>query len=1096
MSYEKEKQRLSRLLSEVDKEPQESLHFDDDDDEDPLEVQEESSDSEQDWDMEDGDAMKEDDIFTGKDGTTIWRKKTPKQSEKQRLSRLLSEVDKEPQESLHFDDDDDEDPLEVQEESSDSEQDWDMEDGDAMKEDDIFTGKDGTTIWRKKTPKQSEKQRLSRLLSEVDKEPQESLHFDDDDDEDPLEVQEESSDSEQDWDMEDGDAMKEDDIFTGKDGTTIWRKKTPKQSNPFYAMDNLRARHKGRFAKAKKAKRFENLKICSAREKSEVSGDNNIILEGSRIVDVMFLAQQLICSGCDNVLSLLDIVSESVIGLASKWTINCRQCGIDKSVCTSKSNTNPETNRISYSINIKAALGMLDAGIGPTHANAFLTCLNVPAVTESLLKRSERIVGPAIEDVANKSCLLSSTLEKTLEASITQESVESNELALPFAGDETSIEGDGASNVVSPGLETTVAASYDMGWQKRGNGRSYSSLTGHGCLIGIHSKKVLSFGTRNAACKACSYSNVDHDCRRNWSGSAKAMEADLAVELLTTSTPLKAAQVKVGTIVCDEDSSTIAKIRRDVGNVEKVSDINHAKKNLGNALYGLRMTHKQLTPTVIKYLQRCFGYALQQNRGNPASLRKAIMNIVPHSFDCHGECGPWCGFVKDPVTYFHRGLPRGLGLEGETLCASLNKVFEKFGNIANSLAPCGSTQGNESFNAIVASKAPKSRHYGSSESNDYRVAAAVCQKNVGVGYVADVKKSLMLSPGSNTNKHRQWLARKRMAVMEKKKSLSFKRRRLFKNLKKGAMVKSREAREGETYRSGMGMDGDATLISPQVLVPVTREYSLIIFDVETTGLCNSSEIIQVGAVGASEFSVYIKPSGPIPERISELTGLSVRDGEMWRGGKKLVHHSAVEGLKAFIQFLSKSERGALLVGHNVNFDARMIVAAIQKANLLEDFMSVVVGFADSCPIFKKLLPGRQSYRQECLFKDIIGESVSLDPHNALNDSLALKMLMSHMDINNEHIIKESFSLDSFIRRREFLGKRKSILLSLSVLRDMGISQYMVGRLADEGLSFGCLREVYRASGEEGVKDLILKKKVTKSAMIVNKLQAIMKKCSE
>ncbi|XP_046392289.1 uncharacterized protein LOC124160481 [Ischnura elegans] len=513
-------------------------------------------------------------------------------------------------------------------------------------------------------------------------------------------------------------------------------------------MDNLRARHKGRFAIAKKAKRFENLKICSGREKSEVSGANDIIVEGSRIVDVMFLAPQLICSGCDNVLSLLDIQSQSNL-----WS-----------------------------------------------------------------------------------------------------------LALPLAGDETSIEGE------------------------------------------------------NAACKACSYSNVDHDCRKNWSGSAKAMEADLALELLTTSTPLKAAQVKVGTIVCDEDSSTIAKIRRDVGNVEKVSDINHAKKNLGNALYGLRMTHKQLTPT----------------------------------------------------------------------------------------------PGNESFNAIVASKAPKSRHYGSSESNDYRVAAVVCQKNVGVGYVADVKKSLMLSPGSNTNKHRQWLARMRMAVIEKKKSLGFKRRRLFKSLKLGAIVKSREAREGETYRSGMGMDGDATHISPQVLVPVTSEYSLIIFDVETTGLCNLSDIIQVGAVGESEFSVYIKPSGPIPEQVSELTGLSVRDGEMWRGGKKLVHHSAVEGLKAFIQFLSKSERGALLVGHNVNFDARMIVAAIQRANLLEDFMSVVVGFADSCPIFKKLLPGIQSYRQECLFKDIIGESVSLDPHNALSDSLALKMLMSHMDINNEHIIKESF----------------------------------------------------------------------------------------
>lgn len=136
-------------------------------------------------------------------------------------------------------------------------------------------------------------------------------------------------------------------------------------------MDTRHARHKGRFVKAKKAKRIENLKIGPA--KSEVSGVNNIIVEGSRIVDVMFLAQQLICSGCDNVLSLLDIQSESLIGLASKWTINCRQCGIDKSVCTSKTNPNPETNRMTYSINIKAALGKIKKYVDFEGANCAFT---------------------------------------------------------------------------------------------------------------------------------------------------------------------------------------------------------------------------------------------------------------------------------------------------------------------------------------------------------------------------------------------------------------------------------------------------------------------------------------------------------------------------------------------------------------------------------------------------------------------------------------------------------------------------------------------------------------------------------------------------
>ena len=39
----------------------------------------------------------------------------------------------------------------------------------------------------------------------------------------------------------------------------------------------------------------------------------------------------------------------------------------------------------------------------------------------------------------------------------------------------------------------------------------------------------------------------------------------------------------------------------------------------------------------------------------------------------------------------------------------------------------------------VASKAPKARHYSGSESLDYRVKAAACQKNMGHEYVSMVK---------------------------------------------------------------------------------------------------------------------------------------------------------------------------------------------------------------------------------------------------------------------------------------------------------------------------------------------------------------------
>ena len=51
------------------------------------------------------------------------------------------------------------------------------------------------------------------------------------------------------------------------------------------------------------------------------------------------------------------------------------------------------------------SLGMLHAGIGPTHVNAILTSMNVPAVSENTLKAREREVGPVIENVAKRSCL-------------------------------------------------------------------------------------------------------------------------------------------------------------------------------------------------------------------------------------------------------------------------------------------------------------------------------------------------------------------------------------------------------------------------------------------------------------------------------------------------------------------------------------------------------------------------------------------------------------------------------------------------------------------------------------------------------------------
>ena len=202
------------------------------------------------------------------------------------------------------------------------------------------------------------------------------------------------------------------------------------------------------------------------------------------------------------------------------------------------------------------------------------------------------------------------------------------------------------------------------------------------------------------------------------------------------------AQVSV--MVGDEDSATIKKVRESVTHeVDKWSDITHAKRSFGSHLYSLQPQHKGILSTkVINHFLKCFGYALSQNKDNVDGLEKNLKAIVPHAFGKHNKCdSSWCGFLKSPTTYKHKSLPRGKDLKGEKLEEDLNAVVDIFVQNSEKLAPLGSSQSNEALNNPIGSKAPKIRHYGGSESNDFRVACAVSQKNVGYSYVAKVSIS-------------------------------------------------------------------------------------------------------------------------------------------------------------------------------------------------------------------------------------------------------------------------------------------------------------------------------------------------------------------
>ena len=99
-----------------------------------------------------------------------------------------------------------------------------------------------------------------------------------------------------------------------------------------------------------------------------------------------------------------------------------------------------------------------------------------------------------------------------------------------------------------------------------------------------------------------------------------------------------------------------------------------------------------------------------------------------------------------------------------------------------------------------------------------------------------------------------------------------------------------------------------------------------------------------------------------------------------------------ECLKEFIDFLEASKSRVVLAAHKGRvFDSRILVKALFKENLSDAFQSVVMRFLDTLQLFKKLLPGRQSYKQESLVKDCLNKSYGV--HKSLEDVKSLGNLL-------------------------------------------------------------------------------------------------------
>lgn len=171
----------------------------------------------------------------------------------------------------------------------------------------------------------------------------------------------------------------------------------------------------------------------------------------------------------------------------------------------------------------------------------------------------------------------------------------------------------------------------------------------------------------------------------------------------------------------------------------------------------------------------------------------------------------------------------------------------------------------------------------------------------------------------------------------------------------------------------------------------------ICFDLETTGLSPKAErITEIGAVRihggeiTERFNTFVDPEKPIPQKITELTGIT---DEMVRGAPK-----EEEAVRAFFQFCGEN---AILVAHNADFDTSFLRAVCGRHEMAFPYV-----YIDTVAMCRAMLRDIRNCKL-----DTVAKYLKLKPfnHHRASDDAAV---LGEIFLNLVQRLRDDFSAES------------------------------------------------------------------------------------